>query len=333
MTIHARAVVATVLVIFCVGIVPLGAQERPALAPRAQWDEGGPVLRYICDQNKGEAARYDVRYSGSGAEPAFTFFGVKMFWKARGPLSITPTHLHFEAPPDRAKETVDVSLANSQFRVERYGQLQVTTPSGKFNFNLERQNEPGTSDVECTDVETIVGDWLRLVLTDFHGAEAKFKQLTAGVTPPKPPPPTPNPIQPTAGDINAMVTPGSAQLYVDDEFRGTTSPEGHLVVRGLAAGAHTVRVNLPGYKVFEQKLDITGGQTAELHTILQRNGPDPFKEEEIEDGLQKGVTPARMKELVEQIGVGFTMNDDIEKRLRALGADDALLYAIVKNKR
>lgn len=143
------------------------------------------------------------------------------------------------------------------------------------------------------------------------------------------PPPAP---QPTTGDLTVTVLPGGAQTYLDDEPKGTTSELGRLVLKGISAGTHTVRVDLPGYKELTQSVNITPGQN-EYKADLQRKGPEPLTDKDIEDGLKQGVTPARMKTLVEEFGVGFTMNDEIEKRLRDAGADTELLYTITKNKR
>ncbi len=91
-------------------------------------------------------------------------------------------------------------------------------------------------------------------------------------------------------------------------------------------------MNVPGYKELTQSITITAGQTYELKAELQRRGPEPLTEKEIEDGL-KDLPAKGMKKLVDQLGVGFAMDDDIEKRLRAAGADDSLILAIIKNKK
>ncbi len=159
-------------------------------------------------------------------------------------------------------------------------------------------------------------------LRDFPGAVARFRDLAKMNAP-----------TPSGGDLTVTITPGGAQTYVDDEFKGVTSNEGRLVVTNVKPGAHTVRVDLPGYKELSQPVTITAGQTNDFKAALQRKGPDPLSEPEIEDGLKQGVTPVRMTALVQEIGVGFAMNDDIEKKLRALGADSDLILAIMKNKK
>ena len=135
------------------------------------------------------------------------------------------------------------------------------------------------------------------------------------------------------GEIAVAVTPGGAQVYLDDEPKGIASEEGRLVLRGLSAGNHLVRISLPGYRDFSRTVTITPGQTLQLRAELQRRGPEPLAEWEVEKGLQDGLPPRGMKKLVEQLGVGFAVNDEIEKRLRGAGADDSLILAIMKNKK
>jgi TPR repeat protein len=54
---------------------------------------------------------------------------------------------------------------------------------------------------------------------------------------------------------------------------------------------------------------------------------------EIEEALTGSISPKRVATLVQQLGVSFDLNDEVEKRLRGLGADDKLLIAIAKNHR
>ncbi len=313
-------------------LLPSLVSAQTNLAPTITMDGGHPTLAFGCNRDKSHASWYKVSLQEEGAEAGFVFHVAHVSWSTiGGVLRVSATRLQFE-PSQIDKKSDGFDLLRTEATVDHSSSnFHIAGAGRKYRFWILDDPGPVAGDASCLDAVGGAHAWLVLALNDFNGAEAKFKQLTATVS--KPLPPAPAPVQPSTGDLDALITPGSSQFYVDDEFRGTTSPEGHLIVRGLAAGAHTVRVNLPGYKVFEQKLDVAGGQTAELRATLQRNGPDPFKEEEIEDGLQKGVTPARMKELVEQIGVGFAMNDDIEKRLRALGADDSLILAIMKNKK
>lgn len=65
------------------------------------------------------------------------------------------------------------------------------------------------------------------------------------------------------------VTPGNAEVYVDDEPVGTTSSEGRLKLTRLAAGQHRVRLALTGYRDFEQKVELSTGQTSAVNARLE----------------------------------------------------------------
>ena len=56
----------------------------------------------------------------------------------------------------------------------------------------------------------------------------------------------------------------------------------------------------------------------------------PFSEAEIETGLHNGITPAELARLVDKNGVTFKLTSESERRLRAAGADDALVSAVAK---
>jgi PEGA domain-containing protein len=329
------------LVLLCLLALAAVSLAQGGPTPRALMQDNHPVLRYDCSDRVGFGSSrgwyYDVAEVEDAGEPALRVYGHLFVGNdiLGGFLYITPTRLRFD--PDLAdkrsrgfdfqRTETQVSAGNENVRLHAGGRQYYVSPWALEGPHL-------TSGGSCGDSARMALDWIMLAISDFTSAESKFKRLTASLNPSPPKPiPVPVPVQPTVGDVEAMITPGSAQFYLDDEFKGTTSPEGHLVVRGLALGAHTVRVNLPGYKIFQQQVNVTGGQTVDIKGALQRAGPDPFTEAEIEEGLQKGVTPERMKSLVGDIGVGFVMNDDIEKKLRDAGADDALILACMKNKK
>jgi TPR repeat protein len=59
----------------------------------------------------------------------------------------------------------------------------------------------------------------------------------------------------------------------------------------------------------------------------------PLTIKQIEELLKGSVSAVRVRAIVQQRGVDFALNSDYEKRLRAAGADDALIIAIAENKR
>ena len=91
------------------------------------------------------------------------------------------------------------------------------------------------------------------------------KRRPAATTPPSRPS-TPAPAAPPV--LIVEVTPGGAQVYVDDEPIGTTSQAGRLKLSQLSPGAHQVRVSMAGRKDFEQGVNLVAGQTAQVSGVL-----------------------------------------------------------------
>jgi len=148
----------------------------------------------------------------------------------------------------------------------------------------------------------------------------------------RPPPPKivpPPPPQPATIEISSG---SSVQVYVDDEFKGTTSSDGHLIVT-LQPGAHRLRLSQPGKKEWTEPLQLLAGERHPVSAQLESAGPKPLSESDIEEALSNGLSKARVLALVKQYGVSFALNDATEQRLRKAGADDEVLLAIVKNKK
>jgi hypothetical protein len=56
-------------------------------------------------------------------------------------------------------------------------------------------------------------------------------------------------------------TPGGAQVYVDDELLGTTSPEGRLRISTLKLGKHMLRLSLDGRSYGEGQFTLVAGKS------------------------------------------------------------------------
>ena len=134
-------------------------------------------------------------------------------------------------------------------------------------------------------------------------------------------------------DLTIVTQPGQAQVYLDDEPRGVTSSEGRLLLKNLSTGAHRLRLSLTGYKEWTQTLELAAGDTKQVEAKLQPAGLKPLGLAEIEDALKNGLPNARVTTLVKEFGVDFAVTDEVEKRLRAAGADSDLLLAIMKAKK
>jgi PEGA domain-containing protein len=304
--------------------------------------DGTQVLRFTgvnsCSQGNGGATRRSKFLPGV-ATPFVTpakdsKSGGDTSWQCgqRGVLTVKAATVQF-ASDDGTTRLDTASLSTN----DDNGVYVISTGSsgskaGKTKPAAHKANKPTPDQIAASIGSSIAlqtgmaAEWVTGLIAqslhDFSGAVARFRDLAKMNAP-----------TPAGGDLTVTITPGGAQTYVDDEFKGVTSSEGRLVVKDVKPGAHTVRVDLPGYKELSQPVTISAGQNNDFKAALQRKGPDPLSEAEIEDGLKQGVTPVRMTALVQEIGVGFTMNDDIEKKLRALGADSDLILAIMKNKR
>jgi hypothetical protein len=93
-------------------------------------------------------------------------------------------------------------------------------------------------------------------------------------------------------------TPGGVQVYVDDEFLGTTSPEGRLKISTLKPGRHTLRVSLGGISYGEGQFSLATGKSVTKTVRLTEDNvaanqmssaqrkPVPAAEPSLEDTLK-----------------------------------------------
>lgn len=84
-----------------------------------------------------------------------------------------------------------------------------------------------------------------------------------------PPPPAPT------GKLNVQTQPGEAQVYINDEPKGMTSPSGELHLAGLTPGSYRLRVALAGYKTWENTLPVNAGETATAFVTLEKQNLTP----------------------------------------------------------
>ena len=87
---------------------------------------------------------------------------------------------------------------------------------------------------------------------------------------PEAPPPAP----PT-GTLKVQSQPGEAQVYLNDEPKGATSPAGDLRLPGLAPGDYHVRVMLTGYKTWENTLTVTASESVTAFVTLEKQNLEP----------------------------------------------------------
>jgi PEGA domain len=67
--------------------------------------------------------------------------------------------------------------------------------------------------------------------------------------------------QQTSGNLSVKTKPGGAQIYLDDEFKGETSPQGDLRIPGVPVGDHKLRADLSGYQTWEDSVTVPAGET------------------------------------------------------------------------
>jgi hypothetical protein len=72
------------------------------------------------------------------------------------------------------------------------------------------------------------------------------------------------------GTLKIQSQPGEAQVYVNDEPKGMTSPGGELRLSGMAPGTYRLRVVLGGYKIWENPITVTAGETVTPFVLLEK---------------------------------------------------------------
>jgi len=132
------------------------------------------------------------------------------------------------------------------------------------------------------------------------------------------------------GTVTIQGAPPGSNVSLDYASKGTTDPNGSLVLTSVKPGKYKLAVTAMARKPFSQEVTVAGDDS---QTVVAHLEPAPLSQAEVERGLKEGISPARMKTLVAEVGVDFPLTDASEQRLRAAGADDALIIAIAKNKK
>jgi len=324
----------------CLAALPAWSQRRGGqgnpgqglaakLGPQPELHDGRPALRF--EGREGWALFVDeVQYKG---EPALRFPAAKTAGCA-GALLVSESHVALVVAQPSA-DCQGFDAARGSVQVERQGG-KVTLSSGATSYTYIPLYENGEQ--RHAGMGFGGAEYLVRAVENFDGVLQHFRQTTAGLAPASAGTPA---AAATAGkkgkaqpsEVTITTQPGGAQVYVNDEPRGMSSEqEGRLVLK-LMPGAHTLRVSLPNYKDFTQDIAVVAGQPLSVTAQLEPLGPPPFTQDDIEKMLQGNVSNKRIAALVEERGVDFELTADLKKRLRALGADDALLQALAAKKR
>src|SRR5579864_5390704 len=83
------------------------------------------------------------------------------------------------------------------------------------------------------------------------------------------------PAAPTMADLTIHAQPGEAEVYIDDERKGTTSTDGALKVSNVTPGPHKLRISRQGYHNFEMAVEVYEGKANTIVGSLQPNEPPP----------------------------------------------------------
>jgi hypothetical protein len=83
---------------------------------------------------------------------------------------------------------------------------------------------------------------------------------------------------PRTGELVVKTTPGEAQIYLNDEPRGMTSPEGEIRLPDMQPANYNLRVSLPGYQSFERSITIEAGEPQTVYvTLVQKPDISPSR--------------------------------------------------------
>ena len=85
--------------------------------------------------------------------------------------------------------------------------------------------------------------------------------------------------QPRTGGLRFQTTPGEAQVYLNDEPKGITSPEGDIRLPGLKPGTYSVWVSVLGYQSWEKTVTVAAGEVQTVYvTLVQKPPENPVKD-------------------------------------------------------
>jgi TPR repeat protein len=265
-------------------------------------------------------------YLGTGIAQNFV---EAYFWyqlaKANG---FTLSRPGLEALPERLSQQ---QLADGQRRVAAWVNAAIVISTDPPSTSLYLNNQfAGISDatghLELHDVRS--GDYsVRAAAPgyeDFHSTWRLEKHGNYQL---------PIKLTPASADLKIVTNPASAQVYVNDEFKGTSSAEGVLVIGKLAKGKYHVRVSLAGFNDWARDIELVPGSPSTVEASLQHAGPPPLSLQDVTGLLKGGISRVRAATLVKERGVDFALNDSIEQQIRSAGGDSDLLLVIATSKR
>lgn len=153
-------------------------------------------------------------------------------------------------------------------------------------IELLQNGVPSTRVDELVRAYGIAFELTTEVVVDLQDAGARddlirtLKEIAPKPEPAAPPPKAePAPVQPAAAPPPAPptlmleTTPPGAEVYVDEERVGKTSPEGKLKISTLQPGERRVRISAPGFDDLTRIVELTAGQTNTVAVALAPQKP------------------------------------------------------------
>jgi hypothetical protein len=101
-----------------------------------------------------------------------------------------------------------------------------------------------------------------------------LREMAAKAAAAIPPAPTPVATPPPSPPVLLIETsPPGAEVYIDEERAGKTSPEGRLKVSNLPPGQHRLRASLEGHQDYSRNVDLSAAQTTVVAVALVAEKP------------------------------------------------------------
>ncbi|MBZ5647885.1 MAG: PEGA domain-containing protein [Acidobacteriia bacterium] len=307
-----------------------GGMHAMGNPPKAVTHNGHPALEYGGNQGWGVYIEYFTRQG----EPALGFSMAQE--QCQGHVYVTRTRISGDFHGTSC-ESFDVAR-NGATAEKLPGKVVLT--AGSSTYALEPLTERGDERRAVLRMGASAEFLVRSVknfdkvLANVHRLGTEAQAQASGQSAQQAPTDSskPQPARDLRGSITITSDPGDVQVYINDEPRGMTSAEGREVLR-LPAGTYKLRISLPGFKDFQQEVRLVSGKNLEVTAKLETAGPPPFTAGDVAEMLQGKMSPKRVASLVQERGVDFELNPDLEKRLRGLGASGDLLLAIATNKK
>jgi len=169
--------------------------------------------------------------------------------------------------------TSSVSVALTPISSPTLGSISVSSsPSGAYIKSLDGIGYGGVLKTPCTVPNVKPGthvielslagyeDWSTSVQVNPGGISSVSATLVPKTTPA------------TGGTISVSSSPSSANVYLDNTYKGITP----LTIPDVSTGTHTIKVTLAGYDDWSQNVQVTSGETLPIPASLTKTStPTP----------------------------------------------------------